>query len=125
MVRRVSVFILAAAFVLNASPVFVQGVEDAQPNNEEVTFKEAARIKARINELTRKLELTPRQQAMVKEILTESRDDIKGVLKEAQAKVKEFRVKAHDEIAALLTDQQNKKFQKLRKKHEASLKIEE
>lgn len=82
-------------------------------------------VKARLNELTKDLNLTPEQQAKIKDIFIKSKQETKKVLEEAKAKVKEIKVESHEEIKALLTEEQKQKFQEIRKKHETAPKVEE
>lgn len=78
----------------------------------------AEKFKAKLDDLTAKLNLTAEQQAQVKEILTKAKEESKAVWEESKGKIKEIRAKAHDVIAGLLIDEQKEKFKEVRKECE-------
>ena len=110
--------------MLGQSVSYAEGVGAKECNYEHHQKKakraKADRLKAKLEQWTKVLNLTAEQQAGTKEILSKSQEDMKVIWQDAHAKTKGIRVAAHDQIAGLLSDEQKVKFKDLRKKCEES-----
>jgi small-conductance mechanosensitive channel len=123
MVRRSVVLVMAAFFMLVVPAVFAeQGAPGMSPNKEmrrgmmnmtpeERQKKEEERINQRIDELTKRLNLTPQQQAQVKDYLTKTAAQIRLIMQEASAKIKTLLEADRASIKALLTEEQKAKLE--------------
>jgi len=76
--------------------------------------KKKHNIQKKLAMLTSKLNLTAEQQAQIKTILENSKNEIKSVWAEAKAKAREINKSSHDKIAGLLTEEQKEKFKPVR-----------
>ena len=123
---RKGVFVLAAALVFCSMAVcgFAESdiAKESKDKKAECSKKGRGKkkhnIQKKLTMLTSKLDLTAEQQAQVKTILENSKNEIKSVWTDAKAKSKEINRAAHDSIAAILTAQQKEKFKPVRAKCE-------
>ena len=133
MVRRSVVLAMAAFFMLAVPAVFAeqakapqgQGTPGMRPNKEmgflgmknmtpeERQKKEEERINQRIDELTKRLNLTPQQQVQVKDYLTKTANQMRIILQEASTKVKALLEADRESIKALLTEDQKAKLEQM------------
>lgn len=73
---------------------------------EEMAKRDEERINNRVAELTQKLNLTPQQQAQVKDILTKTSAQIREMMQQVREKVGELFKQDRESIKALLTEDQ-------------------
>jgi Spy/CpxP family protein refolding chaperone len=81
--------------------------------DEERAKKDEEKVNARVDELTKKLNLTPEQQAKVREILDKTAAQVRVFMKEASEKVKALMEQDKETIKALLTPEQKPKLEQI------------
>ena len=81
--------------------------------DEEIAKRDEERINARVDELTKKLNLTPDQQAKVREILEKTTAQIRAFAKELREKAMDLMEQDREAIKALLTPEQKPKMEEM------------
>ena len=112
--RKLLVAVFVAIFCLAPKAISAKPPADQQD--------EKSNVEKRIEQLTKKLNLTPAQQTSIKSILEEERSQLKALKREHHEKEKAVRTGARSKIEALLTANQMAEYEKLReemkKRHE-------
>ncbi|MDD5595929.1 MAG: hypothetical protein PHY94_06790 [Candidatus Omnitrophica bacterium] len=118
--KRILLYLFVLSMIFSGGYLFAQEAVAPQIQQQPETAQGGDKIQARVDQLTKELNLTVEQQTKIKEILTKATEEIRVILQSTKEQTKELRIKAHDEIMNLLTQEQKDKFKVTRKKHEAT-----
>jgi Spy/CpxP family protein refolding chaperone len=117
MFKRSVVFGAAVLFLLSVPVVYAQQDVKASPEKQAtkppVARVEDGRVNARVEELTKKLNLTAEQQQKVKDILAQTSAAVRTIMKEAREKTRELMSKDNENIKTVLNDAQKKLMEKM------------
>lgn len=72
--------------------------------------KRVDRLQAMIESLTKEYSLNPKQQEKLKDILMNTRTEVRKIMQEARNKAREEKIKAVQEIQGILNDKQKQQF---------------
>ncbi len=121
MIKRVLFYAFVFFMIFSGDHLFAQETANPQIQQQPPQAAQAGdKIQAKVDQLTKELNLTAEQQVKIKEMLQKSTEEIRAILQATKEQTKEIRVKAHDEVMNLLTPEQKDKFKVTRKKHEAA-----
>jgi Spy/CpxP family protein refolding chaperone len=101
------IFVLGFAAGILAMNVYRSWARNASPAN-------------RLDILSERLQLTPDQKTKVKEIFSDTRDQLRALRQEAEPRVSEIRRQADGRLQTVLTPEQWQRFQKIREERERS-----